>query len=73
MNMNYKSKKCKKWIIIPPKKLLEYQLYGSTCEHCNKKLLPFFVHKEFGDYFCYNCESEGNVVFFCVICKNLGM
>lgn len=41
----------------------------SRCLTCSGYNNTFFVHDQFGDYLCKDCEEPGDVVILCVACK----
>jgi hypothetical protein len=61
---------CTKWLQIPTEKYNDYDVNIKICNICNNYIYYYFIHYEFGDYTCFECEESGNIKLLCIYCKN---
>ena len=60
----------RKWIILNDNILESYNASPYIkCRYCDKFKFVFFVHENFGDYYCYKCDKEGFIRYVCFNCS----
>jgi hypothetical protein len=69
MKLVNKKNVCPKWLQLDEDLAREYDTHGFSCNYCRKFIYPCLVHEDYGDYTCFKCEKDVNVVLFCYKCK----
>lgn len=66
-----KLKQCKnKWFMLNKQEADEYETKINKCKNCSNPRYPYFVHDQYGDYYCLHCEKEGEIKLFCIKCNS---